>query len=141
MDFLRYLYQNNIGVIVISPLTSIQSLQCYNTHFALEELKHKKKIDASNYNYNAPGLKLIGDHAADIKYYFPNIRIVYEEGIISDAPEYVLSPLFYRYVDAIRVSRARYEQIYRDQIIVASNKYGMIIPTVEIIEQPVESVE
>ena len=141
LDFLRYLYQNNIGVIVISPLTSIQSLQCYNTHFALEDLKHKKKIDASNYNYNAPGLKMIGDHAADIKYYFPNIRIVYEEGIISDAPEYVLSPLFYRYVDAIRVSRARYEQIYRDQIIVASNKYGMIIPTVEIIEQPVESVE
>lgn len=138
LDFLRYLYQNNIGVIVISPLTSLQSLQCYNTHFVLEDLKHKNKIDASNYNYNAPGLKIIGDHAADIKYYFPNIRIVYEEGIIADVPEYVLSPLFYSYVDAIRVTRARYEQIYRDQIIVASEKYGMTIPTVEIIEQPVD---
>lgn len=140
LDFLRYLYQNNIGVIVISPLTSLQSLQCYNTHFALEDLKHKK-VDASNYNYNAPGLKMIGDHAADIKYYFPNIRIVYEEGIIADAPEYVLSPLFYSYVDAIRVTRARYEQIYRHQIIIASEKYGMTIPTVEIIEQPIEPVE
>ena len=137
LDFLRYLYQNNIGVIVISPLTSLQSLQCYNTQFVLEDLKHKKKIDASNYNYYAPGLKLIGDHAADIKYYFPNIRIVYEEDNVTDAPEYVLSPLFYKYIDAIRVSRVRYEQLYRGQIILASEKYGMTIPTVEIIEQPV----
>ena len=130
LDFLRYLYQNNIGVIAISPLIK----QRCKTHFALQDLIHKKKIDAADYNYNAPGLKIIGDHVADIKYYFPEIRVIYEESdAIDDASECALSPLFYKYINVIRVTRARYDQVYQDQLNTAA-RYGIVVPIVEIIE-------
>jgi hypothetical protein len=128
LDFLRHLHENSIGIIVISPLTK----QRCKTHFALEDLKHKKKIDAADYNYIAPGLKFIGDHAADIKYYFPYIKIIYQESA-DDALEYALSPLFYGYIDVMRVTRMRYEQVYQNHLNAAA-KYGMVVPTVEIIE-------
>ena len=134
LEFLRYLYQNSIGVIVISPLIK----QRCKTHFELRNLVHKKNIDAADYNYNAPGLKLIGDHAADIKYYFPYIKIMYQESV-DDVDgggahgEYTLSPLFYKYIDVVRVTRARYEQLYQDHLNAAA-KYGIVVPTVEIIE-------
>jgi hypothetical protein len=133
LEFLRYLYQNSIGVIVISPLIK----QRCKTHFELRNLVHKKNIDAADYNYNAPGLKLIADHAADIKYYFPYIKIMYQESV-DDVDgggahgEYTLSPLFYKYIDVVRVTRARYEQLYQHMNDAA--KYGIVVPTIEIIE-------
>jgi hypothetical protein len=130
LDFLRYLYQNSIGVIVISPLIK----QRCKTHFALEDLKHKKQIDAADYNYNAPGLKIIGDHAADIKYYFPYIKIIYQESADDAHGEYALSPLFYGYIDIIRITRVRYEQVYQHQFTLSKKKYGINIPTIEMIE-------
>ena len=130
LEFLRYLYQNNISVIVISPLISLQ----YNTNFVLAELKHKKNIDAADYNYNAPGLKIIGDHAADIKFYFPNLKIIYEESVDDTySDECCLSPLFYNYIDIIRITKTRYEQTYKHQFLL-SKKYGIIVPIVEIIQ-------
>jgi hypothetical protein len=134
LDFLRHLHENSIGIIVISPLTK----QRCKTHFALEDLKHKKKIDAADYNYNAPGLKIIGDHAADVKYYFPYIKIIYQENV-DDAHgdgvhgEYALSPLFYKYIDVMRVTRTRYEQVYQNHLNAAAN-YGIMVPSIEIIE-------
>jgi len=129
MDFLRHLHENSIDIIVVSPLTK----QRCKTHFALEDLKHKKKIDAADYNYIAPGLKFIGDHAADIKYYFPYIKIIYQESADDAHGEYALSPLFYGYIDIIRITRVRYEQVYQDHLNAAA-KYGIVVPTVEIIE-------
>lgn len=129
LDFLRYLYQNNINVIVISPLVS---LRC-KTNFSLTDLKHKKQIDAADYNYNALGLKIIGDHAADIKFYFPNIKIIYEESVEDLDSECCLSPLFYNYVDVIRITQMRYEQTYKHQFVLLK-KYGTICPVVEIIQ-------
>ncbi len=129
LDFLRHLHENSIGAIVISPLIK----QHCNTNFALKDLKHKKKIDAADYNYNAPGLKIIGDHAADIKYYFPYIKIIYQESADDAHGEYALSPLFYKYVDVMRVTRTRYEQVYQDHINAAA-KYGIVVPTIEMIE-------
>lgn len=131
LEFLRYLYQNNINVIVISPLIT---LQC-KTNFELEGLKHIKEIDVADYNYNAPGLKIIGDHAADVKFYFPNMKIIYEENVDDDPNEceYCLSPLFYNYVDVMRITKTRYEQTYKHQFIL-SKKYGMIVPIIEIIQ-------
>ncbi len=130
LDFLRHLYQNSIGVIVISPLIK----QRCKTHFALEDLKHKKQIDAADYNYNAPGLKIIGDHAVDIKYYFPYIKIIYQESADDAHGEYALSPLFYGYIDIIRITRVRYEQVYQHQFTLSKKKYGINIPTIEMIE-------
>lgn len=130
-DFLRHLHENSIGAIVISPLIK----QRCNTNFALKDLKHKKKIDVADYNYNAPGLKIIGDHAADIKYYFPYIKIIYQESV-DDAHgdgAYALSPLFYKYIDVMRVIRTRYEQVYQDHLNAAA-KYGIVVPSIEIIE-------
>ena len=129
LDFLRHLHENSIGAIVISPLIK----QRCNTNFALKDLKHKKKIDVADYNYNAPGLKIIGDHAADIKYYLPYIKIIYQESVDDAHGEYALSPLFYKYVDVMRVTRTRYEQVYQDQFTL-SKKYGIVVPTLEIIE-------
>lgn len=134
LDFLRHLHENGIGAIVISPLIK----QRCNTNFALKDLKHKKQIDAADYNYNAPGLKIIGDHAADIKYYFPYIKIIYQESDATDyapddALECALSPLFYKYIDVIRVTRTRYEQVYQDHLNAAA-KYGIVVPSIEIIE-------
>lgn len=129
LEFLRYLYQNNINVIVISPLISLQ----YKTNFELAGLKHIKEIDVADYNYNAPGLKIIGDHAADIKFYFPNMKIIYEENIDLNPGECTLSPLFYNYVDIMRITKTRYEQSYKNQFIL-SKKYGIILPIVEIIQ-------
>lgn len=129
LDFLRHLHENSIGAIVISPLIK----QRCNTNFALEDLKHKKQIDVADYNYNAPGLKIIGDHAADIKYYFPYIKIIYQENIDDAHGEYALSPLFYSYIDIIRITRVRYEQVYQHQFTL-SKKYGINIPTIEMIE-------
>lgn len=129
LDFLRHLYENSIGAIVISPLIK----QRCKTNFALKDLKHKKQIDAADYNYNAPGLKIIGDHAADIKYYFPYIKIIYQENVDDARGEYALSPLFYKYVDVMRVTRTRYEQVYQHHINAAA-KYGIVVPTLEIIE-------
>jgi len=133
LDFLRYLHDNNIGVIVISPLIFLKE-RC-NTNFLLEKLKHKKKIDAADYNYYAPGLKIIGDHAADIKYYFPNIKIIYEESVddVHGDGDYALSPLFYNYISIIRVTKMRYDQVYQKQSTI-SKKYRITIPTIEIIE-------
>lgn len=130
LEFLRYLYQNNISTIVISPLISLQ----YKTNFELAYLKHKKNIDASDYNYHAPGLKIIGDHAADIKFYFPNIKIIYEENVDDIySNECYLSPLFYNYIDIIRITKMRYDQTYKHQFIL-SKKYGITLPIVEIIQ-------
>lgn len=130
MDFLRHLHENSIDIIVVSPLTK----QRCKTHFALEDLKHKKKIDAADYNYIAPGLKFIGDHAADIKYYFPYIKIIYQESADDAHGEYALSPLFYGYIDIIRITRVRYEQVYQHQFTLSKKKYGINIPTIEMIE-------
>lgn len=130
LEFLRYLYQNNINVIIISPLISLQ----YKTNFELAGLKHIKEIDVADYNYNAPGLKIIGDYAADVKFYFPNMKIIYEENIDDIYPnECCLSPLFYSYVDVIRITKTRYEQTYKHQFIL-SKKYGIIVPIIEIIQ-------
>jgi hypothetical protein len=129
LDFLRHLHENSIGAIVISPLIK----QRCNTNFALKDLKHKKQIDAADYNYNAPGLKIIGDHAADIKYYFPYIKIIYQENIDDAHGEYALSPLFYKYVDVMRITRTRYEQVYQHHINAAA-KYGIVVPTIEMFE-------
>jgi hypothetical protein len=129
LDFLRHLHENSIGAIVISPLIK----QRCKTNFALKDLKHKKRIDAADYNYNAPGLKIIGDHAADIKYYFPYIKIIYQESADDAHGEYALSPLFYGYIDIIRITRARYEQVYQDHINAAA-KYGIVVPTIEMIK-------
>ena len=129
LEFLRYLYQNNIGVIVISPLIKERC----KTQFALRDFVHKKNIDAVDYNYNAPGLKVIGDHAADIKYYFPYVKIIYQESADDAHGEYALSPLFYGYIDIIRITRVRYEQVYQHQFTL-SKKYGINIPTIEMIE-------
>ena len=129
LDFLRYLHQNSIRIIVISPLKT----QRCKTRFALEDLKHKKQIDAADYNYDAPGLKLIGDHAADIKYYFPYIKVIYQESVDDAHGQYALSPLFYGYVDVMRVTRMRYEQVYQDRLNAAA-KYGIVVPSIEIIE-------
>jgi hypothetical protein len=133
LEFLRYLHRNRIGVIVISPLIFLK--ESYNTKFLLEKLKNTKYIDAADYNYNVPGLKIIGDHAADVKYYFPEIKIIYEESVDdTHNDDYMLSPLFYKYVDIIRV-KMRYGETYqdRDQFVV-SKKYGITVPTIEIIE-------
>ena len=133
LDFLRHLHENSIGAIVISPLIK----QRCKTNFALEDLKHRKQIDAVCYNYNAPGLKIIGDHAADIKYYFPYIKIIYQESVddtnCDTHGEYALSPLFYKYIDVMRITRVRYEQVYQDQFTL-SKKYGINIPTIEMIK-------
>ena len=134
LQFLRHLHENSIGIIVISPLKT----QRCKTQFVLQDLIHKKNIDAADYNYNAPGLKIIGDHAADVKYYFPYIKIIYQESDATDyapddALEYALSPLFYGYIDVMRVTRTRYEQVYQNQLNAAA-KYGIMVPTVEIIE-------
>lgn len=129
LDFLRYLYQKNIGTIIISPLISLQ----HKTNFILEDLKHKRIIDAADYNYNAPGLKIIGDHTADIKYYFPYIKVIYQESIGDAHGEYALSPLFYGYIDVMRISRARFDQVYEEKIAI-SKKYDMFVPTIEIID-------
>jgi hypothetical protein len=139
LEFLRYIYQNNVGVIVISPLLLIKQRR-YNTRFALEDLKHKKNIDAADYNYNAPGLKIIGDHASDIKYYFPKIKLIYEENVddTDHACEYALSPLFYLYIDVMRITKMRYDKIYKHQLL-SSKNYGMIIPIIEIIQS--ESIQ
>ena len=100
----------------------------------MAELKHKKNIDAADYNYNAPGLKIIGDHAADIKFYFPNLKIIYEESVDDTySDECCLSPLFYNYIDIIRITKTRYEQTYKHQFLL-SKKYGIIVPIVEIIQ-------
>jgi len=133
LDFLRHLYENSIGAIVISPLIK----QRCKTNFVLEDLKHRKQIDAVCYNYNAPGIKIIGDHAADIKYYFPYMKIIYQESVddtnCDTHGEYALSPLFYGYIDVMRVTRTRYEQVYQGHLNAAA-KYGIVVPTVEIIE-------
>ena len=133
LEFLRYLHRNRIGVIVISHLIFLK--ESYNTKFLLEKLKNTKYIDAADYNYNVPGLKIIGDHAADVKYYFPEIKIIYDESVDdTHNDDYMLSPLFYKYVDIIRV-KMRYGETYqdRDQFVV-SKKYGITVPTIEIIE-------
>jgi len=129
LDFLRYLYQKNIGTIIISPLLSLQ----HKTNFILEDLKHKRFIDAADYDYNAPGLKIIGDHAADIKYYFPYMKIIYQENDCGNEHAHALSPLFYSYVDILRISRARFDQVYQEKIAV-SKKYDMIVPIIEMID-------
>lgn len=129
LEFLRYLYEKNIDIIVISPLIS----QIYKTHFILNDLKHKNIIDMVDYNYIAPGLKIIADHAADIKFYLPYIKIIYQETIDNPDAEYALSPLFYRYVDTIRITKVRYDKLYYHQLCL-SKKYGITVPDVEIIE-------
>ena len=129
LDFLRYLYQKNIDIIVVSPLISLQ----YKTDFVLKDLKHKNIIDAVDYNYTAPGLKIIADHAADIKFYLPHIKIIYQEKIDDPDGEYALSPIFYNYVDTIRTTKVRYDKYYHYQFCL-SKKYGIIVPVVEIIE-------
>lgn len=129
LDFLRYLYQKNIDIIVVSPLMSLQ----YKTEFVLKDLKHKNIIDAVDYNYTAPGLKIIADHAADIKFYLPHIKIIYQEKIDDPDGEYALSPIFYNYVDTIRTTKVRYDKLYHYQFCL-SKKYGIIVPVIEIIE-------
>jgi hypothetical protein len=129
LEFLRYIYQNCISVIIISPLIK----QRYKTNFILEDLLHKKNIDAADYNYSAPGLKIISDHAVDIKYYFPKIKIIYEESTEDVCGEYELSPLFYSCIDVMRISKTRYDKVYKHKLML-SKKYGVSFPIVEIIQ-------
>ena len=134
LQFLCYLHKNNIGVIIVPPLSSFQN--CI-TGFKVENLKKEnKKLDMVDYDYNVVGLKFVGEYAADIKIYFSKIKIIYDETAENDSSlssSCFLSPLFYNYVDIIRTTRDRYENIYQKHFTNAM-KYGFKTPGLEIID-------
>ena len=127
LQLLGYLYKNNIGEIIVTPLSFLK-----NSCIA----RFKMDADIPEYDYNTVGLKFIGEHAADIKYYFPKIKIIYDEtgeGIsdFEDTTSF-LSLLHCKYVDVLRVNKSRGE-VYQKYYDIAI-KYGIKMPTMQIIE-------
>jgi hypothetical protein len=123
---LGYLFKNNIGEIIVTPL-----------HFLKNECITRFKIEADmpDYDYSTVGLKFIGEHAADIKCYFPQIKIIYDEtgegkSVFEDTS--FLSLLHCKYVDVLRVNKNRCK-VYQKNYDIAI-KYGIKMPTIEIIE-------
>jgi hypothetical protein len=134
LHFLCYLYKNNIGVIIVPPLSSFQN--CTTSFKTADLKKENRKLDMVDYDHNIVGLKFIGEHIADIKIYFSKIKIIYDETVENDLPlssSCFLSPLFYNYVDIIRTTRGRYETIYQKQFTNAM-KYKFKTPGLEIID-------
>jgi hypothetical protein len=126
LQLLGYLYKNNIGEIIVTPL-----------HFLKNECITRFKIEADmpDYDYSTVGLKFIGEHAADIKCYFPQIKIIYDEtgegkSVFEDTS--FLSLLHCKYVDVLRVNKNRCK-VYQKNYDIAI-KYGIKMPTIEIIE-------
>jgi len=135
LQILCYLYNNNIGKIIITPLNfpnnDFENLKKENS-----KIYNIYNTDYDEYDYNSIGLKFIGEHAIDIKYYFPQIKIIYDESQDKNEDDsifYFISPLSYKYVDIIRVTRSRYEKVYLTKFINAK-KYKTEIPILEIIE-------
>ena len=129
MQLLGYLYKNNIGEIVVTPLHFLKN-SCI--------VRFKMDVDMSDYDYdyNTVGLKFIGEHAADIKYYFSQIKIIYDENgegksDFEDTTSF-LSLLHCKYVDVLRVNKSRGE-VYQKYYDIAI-KYGIKMPTMQIIE-------
>ena len=134
LHFLCYLYKNNIGVIIVPPLSSFQN--CTTSFKTADLKKENRKLDMVDYDHNVVGLKFIGEHIADIKIYFSKIKIIYDETVENDSSfssSCFLSPLFYNYVDIIRTTRDRYENIYQTQFTNAM-KYKFKTPGLEIID-------
>jgi hypothetical protein len=133
LKFLCYLYKNNIGEIIVTPLHYLKN-SC-NTNYKMDFFKDIKKImDVPDYNYTSPGLKFIGEHGADIKYYFPQVKIIYDEtGENNENNENNSIPLLhYKYIDALRINKSKYETIYQTQYNIAT-KYQIKMPALEII--------
>jgi hypothetical protein len=127
IQLLGYLYKNNIGEIIVTPLHFLKN-GCI-TRFQMD-------ADIPDYDYSTVGLKFIGEHAADIKCYFPKIKIIYDEGgegksDFEDTASF-LPILHCKYVDVLRVNKSRCE-VYQKNYDIAI-KYGIKMPTIEIIE-------
>ena len=127
LQLLGYLYKNNIGEIIVTPLSFLK-----NSCIA----RFKMDADIPEYDYSTVGLKFIGEHAADIKCYFPQIKIIYDEtgeGISDFEDTASFLPILHcKYVDVLRVNKSRGE-VYQKYYDIAI-KYGIKMPTMQIIE-------